>query len=385
MSNILPDFLGETASRIGLGTYSGHKQFVVQHLYPDTLRLLLLLHKHIAIDCVIGIGYSGSSEVADQLRDEGIPVFTPSFQDLEETVEQQLGKSLSRSKREDFKLVLHEVGGYSISCLHRVFQQHIDRVVGAIEITKQGVWVAKKLPLLLIPQLNCAETRLKEVEGKLVGEAVVAAFDNIVRELGIAMSGRAALVIGYGWVGKGVSESLKSRGAQVAVYDRDPVKRVKAAVDGFNIRISPQSNKVEELSDLDFLIGTSGNLSIEKSLIDALPDKCFIASGSSKNHEIDLEYLSKITNSPRRVHEHVEAYTIVSNKKEGSEKTCYLMNEGYPVNFTGSSVPDEIVEFLFSEFIILMKELLENTPPPGQYPLDPELEEVAANVWLDLR
>jgi len=199
------------------------------------------------------------------------------------------------------------------------------------------------------------------------------------------MSGRAALVIGYGWVGKGVAASLKSRGAQVAVYDTDPVKRVNAAVDGFNIRINPQSNKVEELCNLDFLIGASGNLSIEKSLIDALPDKCFIASGSSKNHEIDLEYLSKISSLPRQVHKHVEAYTWASNEKQGHEKTCYLMNKGYPVNFTSSSVPDEIVEFLFSEFIILMKELLENTPPPGQYPLDPELEEIAANVWLDLR
>jgi len=55
MSDFLPDFLGETARRIKLGIYSDQKQFVVQHLYPDTLRLLLLLHKHVAIDCVIGI------------------------------------------------------------------------------------------------------------------------------------------------------------------------------------------------------------------------------------------------------------------------------------------------------------------------------------------
>ena len=379
MSDFLPDFLGETASRINLGIYSDHKQFVVQHLYPDTLRLLLLLHKHVAIDCVIGIGYSGSAEVADQLRKQGIRVCTPTYQKLGETVKEELGESLARSQAENFKLVLHEVGGYSISCLHYSYPEYVARVTGAIEITKQGVWVAKKLPTLQIPQLNCAETRLKEVEGKLVGEAVVAAFDNIIRELGVAMSGRAALVIGYGWVGKGVAESLKSRGAQVAVYDRDPVKRVKAAVDGFSIRIDLESDRLDELNNLDFLIGASGNLSIEKRLIDALPDKCFIASGSSKNHEIDLGYLSQVSALPRRVHEHVEAYDGEANK------TCYLINEGYPVNFTSSSVPDEIVEFLFSEFIILMKELLENTPPPGQYPLDPELENIAANVWLDLR
>ena len=380
MSDFLPDFLGETASRINLGTYSDHKQFVVQHLYPDTLRLLLLLHKHVAIDCVIGIGYSGSAEVAEQLRKEGIRVCTPSYEELEKTVKQELGESLARSRAEGFKLVLHEVGGYSISCLHISFPEEIERVTGAIEITKQGVWVAKELPSLQIPQLNCAETRLKEVEGKLVGEAVVAAFDNIIRELGVAMSGRAAMVVGYGWVGKGVAESLKSRGVQVAVYDRDPVKRVNAAVDGFNIRINPQASEIKDLVDLDFLIGASGSLSIEKRLIDSLPDKCFIVSGSSKNHEIDLKYLSQVSSLPKRIHEHVEAYAI-----ESGEKTCYLVNDGYPVNFTSSSVPDEIVEFLFSEFIILMKELLENRPPPGQYPLDPELENIAANVWLDLR
>ena len=80
----------------------------------------------------------------------------------------------------------------------------------AVEITKQGVWAARRLPDLAIPQLNCAETRLKELEGPLVGDAVVHALDLILRDVGYALWGRTALVLGHGWVGRGVCQSLRA-------------------------------------------------------------------------------------------------------------------------------------------------------------------------------
>lgn len=373
MKSVIPDYLGETARRINLQTYPDVRQFVVQHLYPDTLRLLLLLHKHVRIDCVIGIGYSGKPSVVEALRDAGINVLTPAYPDLLEVISSELGMSLDRCQSDGCRLLIHEVGGYAITCLHEEYSDRIDQVAGAIEVTKQGVWAAKSLPRLRIPQLNCAETRLKQVEGKLVGESVVAAFDNIARDLGMSLTGRDACLLGYGWVGKGAALSLSARGMRVTVKDTDTIKMVGAVVDGFAVA----------RGNVDFhpevVIGASGHQSISAQLIDQLPTECFIASGSSKDVEIDLSYLNKITVSAERIHQYVDALTL-------SDGRClYLVNGGYPVNFTGSSVPDEIVEFLFSELIMLVPELLNKNPPPGTYPLPTELENIAAEIWLDLR
>ena len=67
------------------------------------------------------------------------------------------------------------------------------------------------------------------------------------------------------------------------------------------------------------------------------------------------------------------------------ERILYLVNQGYPVNFVGNSVPDEIVELLLAEALILLEQLVSHDFSPGTFPLAPDLEKIPAQVWLDLR
>jgi len=375
MNTFHPDFLGETARRINLKQYPDVRQFVVQHLYPDTLRLLLLLHQHVPIHCVVSIGYSGNEQVIEQLAAAGIKVVTPSYEELATTINHELEQSLRYCQQNDCRLLIHEVGGYAVKSLHEHHLSYLDLVVGAIEVTKQGVWVAEQLLKLEIPQVNCAQTRLKQVEGKMVGEAVVTALDVILRELGYAIVGRQALVLGYGWVGKGTAVSMRQRGAQVFVQDKDVIQCVDAMVDGFVV--PDKSGKPSALPAI--VIGASGHQSITADLIDQLPDRTFLVSGASKDHEIDLNYLAQQSSEKTSIHKHVEAYTFPDGR------VLFLVNKGFPVNFTGASVPDEIVEFLFAELVMLVPMLLEQNLEPGTYPLPVDQERLAAQIWMDLR
>ncbi len=374
MNTFHPPFLNEVTRRIGLEKHKNVKQFVVQHLYADTLRLLSLLHEYVPISVVISISYSGNSEVIEALRDKGIKVLTPGFDEIDDVIVKELKNCFKACEAEQNKLIVHEVGGYAIRLLHEHFEPYLKYVIGAVEVTKQGVWEARKLKNLQIPQLNCAETKLKEIEGNMVGESVVASLDTILRDIGYAMVGRKACVFGYGWVGSGVAKALRARGMQVSVYDTNIIKLVEAAVNGFQVL---KSN--EEITDCNILIGASGKRSITKNVINSLPSRCFLVSGSSKDKEIDLAYLKSLQKQTSKIHPHIE-HAILKNNQE-----LLLVNEGYPVNFTSSSVPDEIVEFLFAELIILIKILLEENPVPGIYPLDEELEKIPAAVWLEMR
>lgn len=369
-----PDYLGEVARRLKLRPYPHVRQFVIQHLFADTVRLLKLLHSYVPIDVVIGISYSGNQASIDELRSLGIEVITPSYKELESIVLKTLKRRIEKAKNEDHKLILHEVGGYGIKALHTPNNICDGVFIGALEITKQGVWVAEALPNLSIPQFNVAQTRLKEIEGKLVGEAVVAALDTIMREVGYAFVGRPALVCGYGWVGKGVAQSLKNKGMSVAVRDTDVVSLVEAAVDGF----LPNRGNVLELPPA-IVVGASGHCSIDSRLMDQLPHRCVLASGASKNHEIELPYLESNCSTSTQIHPHIIEYKL------RDQRTLYLVNNGFPVNFTSASVPDEIVEFLFAECMMLVPLLLENTWEPGTYTLPAEQEALPAEVWLDMR
>jgi adenosylhomocysteinase len=374
MNTFHPPFLKEVARRVGLKKYPHVKQFVVQHLYEDTLRLLLLLHDYVSISVVISISYSGNEEVIVALRKKGIRVLTPGFHEIDQVIVNELTHCFKACEAEQQKLLIHEVGGYTIRLLHEKFEAYLHHVIGAVEVTKQGVWEARKLTTLKIPQLNCAETKLKEIEGNMVGESVVASLDQILRAIGYAMVGRKACVFGYGWVGSGVAGALRARGMAVSVFDTDVIKLVEASVNGFQVLKS-----AKEVTDCNILIGASGHRSITREVIDSLASRCFLVSGSSKDKEIEVAYLTSLATNTKKIHPHIQHYTLKDNRE------LLLVNEGYPVNFTGSSVPDEIVEFLFAELIILVKILLEETPAPGIYPLAPELEKIPAAVWLEMR
>jgi len=369
-----PDFLGEMCRHLALSPYPATRQFVVQHLFPDTLRLLKHLHQYIPIDTVIGISYSGDTNTIDALKAMGVRVLTPNYDQLESVISQELHRCVDECRNHHERLVIHEVGGMAVKALHTPQYFGQDVVIGALEITKQGVWAAQSLAALEIPQLNVAQTRLKQIEGKLVGEAVVAALDVILRELGYATVGRDALVCGYGWVGSGVAKSLRQRGMSVAVRDVDVVSVVEAAVDGHI------PNEQEDLLRPPAIaIGASGHCSITANILSQLPDRCFLVSGASKNHEIDLPYLQSQTQAVELIHPHVAQHTLIDGRR------LFLVNDGYPVNFTGASVPDEIVEFLFAELIMLLPMLMDRTPAPGIHTLPVEDEALPAKIWLSLR
>ncbi len=373
MRTILPDLLGEVARRVEMKPRPSVRQFVVQHLYEDTLRLLLTSHRFFPIDVVIGVSYSGKEHVVESLRRQGIRVLTPRFDELEETIRAELGASLDRCRRQDRQLLLHEVGGYTITCFHKFFRSYRACVRGSVEITKQGVWAARRIEDLCLPQVNCAETRLKEVEGDHVGEAVGHALDTILRELGLSTAGRLALVNGYGWVGRGVCRSLQARRMVVAAHDVDAIKKVAIKLDGLLLL-----DEIDSLANVGVVVGASGSRSIGPVLLDRLADGTILVSASSKDHEIDLGYLRAAATAVEPIHPHVEAMHL-------PDRVLYLVNGGFPVNFVGPSVQDEIVELLFAEALILLDQIAAEDLAPGIYPLSPRLEEIPAQVWLELR
>ncbi|SDD89127.1 adenosylhomocysteinase [Rhodococcus tukisamuensis] len=81
--------------------------------------------------------------------------------------------------------------------------------------------------------------------------------DGINRGTDVLIGGKAALVCGYGDVGKGCAEALKGQGARVTVTEADPINALQALMDGFDVKT------VEEfISQADIVITSTGNKDI---------------------------------------------------------------------------------------------------------------------------
>ena len=81
--------------------------------------------------------------------------------------------------------------------------------------------------------------------------------DGINRGTDVLIGGKAALVCGYGDVGKGCAEALKAQGARVAVTEIDPINALQALMDGFEVK------SVEEaIGWADIVITATGNQGI---------------------------------------------------------------------------------------------------------------------------
>jgi len=81
--------------------------------------------------------------------------------------------------------------------------------------------------------------------------------DAIRRGTDVMMSGKTALVFGYGDVGKGSAESLRGAGARVFVTEIDPICALQACMDGFTVVLAE-----DVISDIDIFVTATGNKDI---------------------------------------------------------------------------------------------------------------------------
>ncbi len=108
---------------------------------------------------------------------------------------------------------------------------------GVSEETTTGVhrlYEMQKKGMLPFPAINVNDSVTKSKFDNLYGcrESLP---DGIKRATDVMLAGKYAVVCGYGDVGKGCAESLKSQGARVAITEIDPICALQAAMEGYEV------------------------------------------------------------------------------------------------------------------------------------------------------
>ena len=239
--------------------------------------------------------------------------------------------------------VLIDDGADLISTTHAKRPERIRKILGACEETTTGVnrlramaaGGALKFPVIAVndsPAKHLFDNRFGTAESTLQG--IMAATNTLI-------AGKQIVVVGYGFVGRGIASRAKGLGAIVAVVETDPIKALEATMDGFRV-----ARMAEAACVGDIFITATGNIGvIRKEHMRSMKDGAILCNAGHFNVEIDIPALRKLAVKSREVLDDVEEFQL----KDG--RRLYLLAEGRLVNLAGKRSlghPMEIMDMSFA-------------------------------------
>jgi len=164
-------------------------------------------------------------------------------------------------------------------------------IVGVSEETTTGVhrlYQMEAAKTLLFPAINVNDATTKHKFDNIYGcrHSVI---DGLNRATDVMLSGKVAVVCGYGEVGKGCAQALKGQGARVIITEIDPICALQAAMEGFEVKTLE-----EYVATADLFITTTGNFNIiTADHMTKMKDKAIVGNIGHFDNEIDMAGLKK--------------------------------------------------------------------------------------------
>ena len=311
--------------------------------------------------------FSTQDHAAAAIAAAGIPVFAWKGMNDEEfdwCIEQTI---LDGEKPWDANMILDD-GGDLTAMVHVKFPEMLESIHGISEETTTGVHRLNEMVEkgeLKVPAINVNDSVTKSKNDNKYG-CRHSLNDAIKRGTDMLLSGRKALVIGYGDVGKGSAMSLRQEGMVTRVTEIDPICAMQACMDGYEV-VSPyvngQNNNNEEsinkslLQDTDLIVTTTGNVNVcDKHILNNLKSGSIVCNIGHFDNEIDTAYMrDKWTWEEIKP----QVHKIYRDSKDSSTYLI-LLSEGRLVNLgNATGHPSRIMDGSFANQVLAQKFLYE--------------------------
>ncbi len=246
--------------------------------------------------------FSTQDHAAAAIAAKGIPVFAWKGE-TEEEYEWCLDQTINKDgKPWDANLILDDGGDLTVK-VHQEYPEMLERIHGISEETTTGVKRLKDMlekGELRVPAINVNDSITKSKNDNRYG-CRHGLDDAIKRGTDMLLSGKKALVIGYGDVGKGSAESLMNQKMIVEITETDPICAMQACFDGYSV-VSPYLNgnvtdngagvDKELLSKYDLIVTTTGNINVlDQHMLLSLKSNCVVCNIGHFDNEIDVDFL----------------------------------------------------------------------------------------------
>ncbi len=227
------------------------------------------------------------------------------------------------------------------------------KILGATEETTAGVTRIRavenqgklRYPVILV---NEAYTKHLFDNRYGTGQSTV---DGYLRAMNLLMASKRVVVVGYGWVGRGVASRFHGMGSKIIVTEIDPIKALEAHMDGFEVMPMTQAAKIGDI----FITCTGMTSVIRKEHILQMKDGAIMGNVGHFDVEIDSAFLLKKSKSVKEVRPNLDECILKNGKR------VYLIGEGRLANLVAAEGhPPEVMAQSFSNQILSVLYILKN-------------------------
>ena len=397
--SFMPVTRATVSDLVATGALQGRHVGLALVLEPKTAVLALLLKEAGATVSVFGHADETRDDMAGQLRAAGLAVFAESSATAER--EEELARQFLTSGIE----FLLDDGSHLIRMAHDETRAPgaLTTLKGAAEETTSGIRPLRGFPLR-IPVMASNDARSKTLfdNAYATGQScLLTSLDLVDPQLqGVPLWDQRFVVVGYGDVGMGDARFARACGALVTVVELDPVRELRARMDGFQT-----ASLLEACASADWVMSATGERdTITLEALAVMPDGCVVTVSGGVIDEVALSEALKAGWTWADSDERAVGLLCVpatatdpalpggARGNEATHRRITILDKGGCINCTaGEGNAIEIMDMSFAVQVSSLRELLthENPThdplPAGLHSLPEDADNLVARRTLDLQ
>jgi len=319
--------------------------------------------------------FSTQDHAASAIAKTGVPVYAWKGETDDEYL-WCIDQTLVWPDGQPLNMILDD-GGDLTNLVHTKYPQFLAGIKGISEETTTGVHNLYKMMAsgeLKVPAINVNDSVTKSKFDNLYGcrESLV---DGIKRATDVMLAGKVAVVAGYGDVGKGCAQALRSFGARVLITEIDPINALQAAMEGYEVTTMEEAVKEARL----FVTASGCKDIITGEHFSAMLEDSIVCNIGHFDCEINVKWLNDNCQSKDEVKPQVDRYTLKNGKH------IILLAAGRLVNLgCAMGHPSFVMSNSFTNQVLAQIELWTkgNLYPLGVHFLPKKLDEEVAALHL---
>ena len=318
--------------------------------------------------------FSTQDHAAAAIATQGIPVFAWKGEN-EEQFWWCIEQTINGPKGWQPNMILDD-GGDLTQLLHDKYPQIANKIRGISEETTTGV--QRLYDMMHNNRLSCPAFDVNSSVTKSKFDNIYGCrhslIDGIKRATDIMLSGKIAVVCGYGDVGKGSAASLRSQSARVMITEIDPICALQAAMDGYHVTTMDQAAAIG-----DIFVTATGNIDvITLDHMHKMKDRAIVCNIGHFDQEIQISTLHNYR--WEEVKPQVDEVVFPDGKR------LIVLAKGRLVNLScATGHPSFVMSCSFTNQILAQIELWNNHAQYDHkvYVLPKHLDEKVARLHLD--
>jgi adenosylhomocysteinase len=349
------------------------KLVVVTHLVPGVDTFLMAVHKVIPIAAVIPKPNSIDARVMEALS-LSVPVLPFTRDQIKERPRHFI--HALRACLGDSRFAIIDTGGYFSHVLREMHAAFGEKLLGIVEDTENG---HQKYESLLsssdggasfpCPVMSVARSELKDPEDFLVGQAIVFSAEALLREQGTILTGKRAVVFGFGKIGRSIAQNLHSKSVRVDVIDTHPCRQVLALAQGYHT-----DDRTRLLGDVDLVFCATGNRSLKSRDLASIRRDAYVFTATSADDEIE-DHLALTRNCTYRADGKIARIEV-------GDSRFFLCNNGNSVNFVHGGVVCSFIRLVQAELVFAVSQLADFPRKDRISQLNDDAKRFIAELWL---